>query len=418
VQDIWDLQTANVAETFLGLSNLNCLLCHNGRGHLDQLNLWGSGTTRNQAWQLASFMSHTQTKRTRTGDSSKGAPQYYWSLKDDVRNFTADYPLNTTTGNRPPRQPVGTETRVAPVYFFNGHQPSPGENHRTALAREVTSDMQFARAAVNYVWAQFFGLGIVDPPNQFDPARLDPNHPPPAPWTLQPSNPQLLNALAQHFVDGGFNVKALMRDIANSEAYQLSSSYNGTWNPAWEPLFARKMVRRLWAEEIHDAVVQSSGIAPSYNVRGFSAASTVNGTTYPGFGHITWAMQLPDVVSVPDGTGPVSQFLDNFLRGNRDDQPRKSEGSILQALDLMNDKFVASRIHATGKGTAGGLLARNLSLPNESLVNTLFLTVLSRFPTASEMSTSLASLQNGDRQKAAEDLLWSLYNKVDFVFNY
>ena len=59
-------------------------------------------------------------------------------------------------------------------------------------------------------------------------------------------------------------------------------------------------------------------------------------------------MQAPDVVNMPDGGGAVSQFLDVFLRGNRDDQPRKSEGSILQALGLMNDNFIQSRIHATG----------------------------------------------------------------------
>ena len=84
---------------------------------------------------------------------------------------------------------------------------------------------------MNYIWAQFFGRGIVDPPNQFDPARLDPDNPPPAPWTLQPSNARLLNALAQRFIDGGYNLKALMREIANSDAYQLSSRYDGAVEP-------------------------------------------------------------------------------------------------------------------------------------------------------------------------------------------
>ncbi len=75
-------------------------------------------------------------------------------------------------------------------------RPSPDENYRAALARDVTGDFQFARAAVNYLWAHFFGMGMVDPPDTFDPARLDPNNPPPAPWTLQPTNAALLNALA------------------------------------------------------------------------------------------------------------------------------------------------------------------------------------------------------------------------------
>ncbi len=41
-QDIMDSMTANVFDTFLGISHVNCLLCHNGRGHLDTLSLWGS----------------------------------------------------------------------------------------------------------------------------------------------------------------------------------------------------------------------------------------------------------------------------------------------------------------------------------------------------------------------------------------
>ena len=63
---------------------------------------------------------------------------------------------------------------MPPQYIFNGNAPKPGENYRVALARNITGDFQFARAAVNYLWAHFFGRGIVDPPDTFDPARLDP----------------------------------------------------------------------------------------------------------------------------------------------------------------------------------------------------------------------------------------------------
>src|SRR5205807_7319751 len=121
-----------------------------------------------------------------------------------------------------------------------GDSPKPGDSYRASLARSITGDFQFARASVNYIWAQLFGRGIVDPPDSFDPARLDPDNPPPAPWTLQPSNARLLNSLARHFVEGGFNLKSLMREIVTSETYQLSSRYNGAWNIAWEPYFARK----------------------------------------------------------------------------------------------------------------------------------------------------------------------------------
>ena len=133
------------------------------------------------------------------------------------------------------------------------------------MARLVTSDFQFARAAVNYVWAAFFGMGIVDPPDQFDPARLDPNNPPPAPWTLQPSNPDLLNALAEDFIANKYDMKHLMRLIANSNTYQLESQYDPTtWNPNWQPLFARKLVRRLWGEEVADSISLSSNVPNTF----------------------------------------------------------------------------------------------------------------------------------------------------------
>jgi Protein of unknown function (DUF1549)/Protein of unknown function (DUF1553) len=414
-QDIFDQQTSNIAANFLGIAHVNCLLCHNGRGHLDSLSLWGSGTTRVQAWGLSAFMAHTWTRRLvlpPNPDGAGPANYNYWSLDQ----YKTDYALNTTTGNRPARQPVGTLRAVTPAYVFTGDKPGGGEDYRVALARLITGDFQFARAAVNYVWAQFFGAGIVDPPDQFDPARLDPDNPPPDPWTLQPTNPRLLNALAQSFIDSGYDLKALIRLIANSDTYQLASEYNGAWEPAWDKYFGRKFVRRLWAEEVHDSVVTAINTLPTYTVPGFSNDSAVYGANSPGFGKISFAMQAPDVVNMPDG-GAVSQFLDTFLRGNRDDQLRKGEGSILQTLGLMNDNFIESRIHA---GTP--YLAKLLTASDDALIDTMFLDVLSRHPSADELAIARAQMAAGataaQRKANAEDLLWTLFNKVDFVFNY
>jgi hypothetical protein len=339
---------------------------------------------------------------------------YYWNVADNPK--AADYALNTTSGNRPARvAPAGCKSGqpcfyASPVYIFKGDKPRSGENYREALAREVTGDFQFARATVNYIWAQFFGRGIVDPPDTFDPARLDAENPPPAPWTLQPSNAFLLDSLARRFIGGGYDLKALMREIANSETYQLSSRYNGQWDAAWEPYFARKFVRRLWGEEVHDAIVQSSGTLPGYSYTGF---------TDLGYPKVSYAMQFPDVVGVPTGDGNANNFLNSFIRGNRDDQPRKSDGSILQALNLMNNSFVVQRTHAAGTN-ASQLIGQNLNRSNPELINTLFLAILSRYPTAQEMAKAQAAIpSNGNSRTAAvQDLVWALYNKVDFVFNY
>jgi hypothetical protein len=129
-------------------------------------------------------------------------------------------------------------------------------------------------------------------------------------------------------------------------------------------------------------------------------------------------MKLPEPLNTGGNgsTAASSVFLDAFLRGNRDDQDRRGDGSISQALDLMNDTFVMTKVNSTATTS---LIVKALALPNDQLVNTLFLNVLSRYPTAAEMSTALQNLQTqATRTQEARYLYWSLYNKVDFVFNY
>ena len=405
-QDIWDQQTYKTFETFLGISHMNCLLCHDGRGHLDTLSLWGRNTKRTQAWAVSAFYSRTLQARTPV---AAGTNNYYWALRDNPPQIRTDYRLNTTTGNRParckdnvkpdPGKPCPATATVAPQYL-DGEGPASGESYRAALARKVTGDFQFARAAVNSVWAQFFGRGLVDPVNQFDLARLDPDNPPPAPWSLQPTHPRLLKELAQQFVDSGYDLKALMRTIVDSRAYQLSARYDGDWNPAWESLYARKLVRRLWSEEIHDAIVQATSVVPNYNIA--------------GLGQVHWAMQLPETAGMPDGAnGAVSQFLDAFLRGNRNDQDRRDDGSLLQALNLMNDPFVMNRVKAISRQV--------LPTDDAALVKQLYLAALSRPPTEEELASATGSLRgvvSTDRARKVQNLLWALFNKVDFIFNY
>jgi hypothetical protein len=126
-------------------------------------------------------------------------------------------------------------------------------------------------------------------------------------------------------------------------------------------------------------------------------------------------MQLPSP-NLPGGA--AANFLNNFLRGNRDDQDRQAAGSELQALSMMNDNFVLSRTRATGAGANASLLARVVNQTDEQLVRSLYLAVLSRFPYESEKVTAMNALRSGNRTRGAENLLWSLYNKVDFFFNY
>ena len=427
VHDTFDAAAFNLARDFLGVSQMDCILCHDGDGHLDTLSVWGGQAKRSEAWGLAAFFADTLLVRPRRPppppDGGIGMQPRWWNVVNradlpvdtpELRRFPADYVVDTTTGNRPERQPEDNngEPVAAPVYPFGGGGPKAGESRREALGRLLTADIQFSRAIVNYVWREFFSRGIVEPADQFDLGRLDPANPPPDPWQIQPSHPYLLQGLAEGFVNNGFDLKWLMSEIANSRAYQLSSRYDGEWSAAYEPLFARYQAKRLGAEQIHDALIISSGVFEPYVLS-------------RSIGPVVFAMQFPDVQDLPraprrptnDGAlaAAAVTWLDAFLRGDREETPRSAEATIIQALHLMNSPLVLERVKAS---RSAGALAALLLEPDPVVVSGLHLLVLSRYPAPEELTAGLQLLQTGNRSDAAEDLMWSLYNKVDFIFNY
>lgn len=410
--DDYDQEVADVATTFLGLGHINCILCHNGRGHLDTLSVWGKTAKRSDAWGMSSYFSKLSFPSTMPDPQNRNFR--YYALADVAR---ADYPLNTTTGNRPARQPTdGLGTTVPPKYIFTGEKPKSGESYREAFARSMTSDFQFSRATVNYIWGALMGRGLVEPMDQFDPARLDPDNPPTGSWGLQPSNAALLNTLADGFIKSNYDLKWLMRIILNSDTYQMSSRYAGEWNVTYEPLFARHLVRRLWAEEIHDAISISSNILPIYNVPEYGGAMYTDRTNRT----VRYAMQLPETGTLPDG-GLVASFLNSFGRGDRLSEDRKGDGSAIQALNLMNDIFVTTRIRSSNVGGQQSILNRYIIVSDGQLVNQLYMSVLSRYPNQQELDIASSTLRGTTgtlRIQKGENLLWTLYNKVDFIYNY
>ena len=410
--DDYDQEAADVVGTFLGIGHMNCVLCHNGRGHLDALSLWGRNAKRSEAWGMAAYFARLNFAPTRPDPANNNLR--YYALVDNGRT---DYALNTTTGNRPARSPIdGLGTTVRPKYMFGEESARTGENYREAFARAVTNDFQFSRATVNYIWATMMGRGLVEPLDQFDPARLDPDNPPSGTWTLQPSNAALLNTLADGFRKSNYDLKWLMRTIAVSDTYQLSSRYAGEWNPTYEPTFARHLVRRLMAEEIHDVIAVTSNILPTYSVNAPTGATYSDRGSYA----VRFAMQLPETGTLPDN-GLVASFLNSFARGNRLDDDRKGDGSALQALNLMNDAFVMTRIRSSNIGGQQSFLNKYINMADNQLVNQMYLTVLTRYPTPEETDIAVATLKGTTgttRVQKGENLMWSLYNKVDFIYNY
>jgi hypothetical protein len=401
-QDTMDGLAVVTSSTFLGIGAMDCLLCHNGAGHLNTVNLWGAKRLRSEAWGMSAFFARTRRQFQRY------SPEVNYGKYIVSEANTGEYQLNTNSGNRTARVPINGVNTVQPSYIFGGGGVNPGENRRHALARLVTSDPQLARAAVNYIWEKLMAEALVSPSNAFDPARLDPAAQMPEGWALQPANAELLEALAQEFIRDNFSIQNLIALIAKSSAYQLSSQYPGTWKLEYVPYYARKYVRRLDAEEIHDAIVKATGIPLSYQLR-----DDANANTWA----VNWAMQLPEPRE-PRTNGAARAFLDSFLRGDRDQRRRTEDPSILQALNLMNNSFVMTRIH---RNNAGSTVARLLADPNltpEQIITQLYLSTLSRYPTEAELSKLIPYFASLGRQGATESVQWVLLNKVDFMFNY
>jgi len=390
-QDTYDNLSAASGEKFLGMPFL-CLSCHNGLGHLELVNTSMAKRTRYDFWQNAAFFA--QVTATSAKDPASNSREY------TVTDGTGEYRLNTQTGNKTPRQPAtGQSSTVAAAFFLSGEAPKAGETRRQAYARILTAHPQFARATVNYVWKEVFGVGIVEPADSFDLLRQDPatlaNG-----ATLQPTHPQLLTKLASYFIAHNYDLRSLIKTIVASNAYQLSSRYTaGPWQESYAPYYARHYPRRLMSEEVLDAITKGTGVPATIAVTGGNP--------------VTRAMALPD----PTEGSAFRTFLNNFGRGNRDDETRTDDGSIVEALSMLNDRTVTDRIKSTPTTSKLGALLK--ATPNDpgAVADGLYLNLLGRFPTANERGAAINYLKSGTLAAKSEDLQYALINKLEFLFN-
>ena len=119
----------------------------------------------------------------------------------------------------------------------------------------------------------------------------------------------------------------------------------------------------------------------------------------------------------PGSDSTVAAFLNAFGRGDRDTNPRRSDGSVLQSLDMLNSPVLLDRIHQTDQGSHVAILLSQTSDP-QTILTDLFLNTLSRPPTDQEIALYTPLFQQLGNQAAAENIQWVLLNKVDFLFNY
>ena len=398
IQDSWDDITEKITTSFLGFKT-ECISCHNGRAHLEKINLHLSRRSRTDFWRMSAFLS--RMFYVRWSDDPIGFRPRIILADRDYGSYSGAVPA-TNPGNRPAR--VGAV--VTPAFFTSGAEPKSGA-WRTELAWMITTDRQFARATANYLWSYFFGYGIVDPADAWDLDRVNPKASLPAEWPMQNSQPELLEYLADLLIQNDYHLKALIRQIVSSETYQLSSRYPGQWKPAFVRYFARHEARRLSAEQMFDSMTTAT-----HTEQPMEMAIRAQPVWY--------ANQLPDPTE-PFTDPRVVDFLNQLGRGNWVTIDRSSEPTLLGLLYQMNDGQNVNRslgLSNANVGATSRVHEIDAAYPDDQqAIRRLFLATLTRYPTDREMEVVLAK-RSGPRYQWLSDLQWALLNKLDFAFNY
>lgn len=280
------------------------------------------------------------------------------------------------------KHPLSGEVMTPKPLF--GAAPTEGiADPRVALADWITADSNpfFAKTISNRIWADLMGRGLVEP---VDDLR----------GTNPPTNPELLEALADQMRAHRYDMKALIRTIANSHVYGLSSVPNER-NAADHQNFSRHYRKRLRAEVLYDTLTEVIGVKERFS----------------GAPPETRAKELWTVRT-------NSLFLDAFGRQDPNQDPpceRNTEPTIVQALHLMNSNDLFSRV--TSDQSRAAKLAASDKTPAD-IVNDLYLSIYGRPPNADELAAAVADFQAADanRRQVTEDLMWALINTPEFVF--
>ena len=268
----------------------------------------------------------------------------------------------------------GTE-RVAKAAFLDGTKPTINAKSepRAVLANWITSpeNPYFARAAVNRVWARFFGTGLVEPVD--DMGEENP-----------PVDPELLNELARQFRAHKYDLKFLIRALTATRAYGLTSAV-GRSEPSPPSTFAAMPVRGLSPGQLFACLARATGF---------------------GDGN--------------DGEGSArARFLEVFAKS--DERPIEAQTSILQALALMNGE-VTSGATSLETGDTLAAIAEAPYLDTAGRIEALYLASLTRRPRPEELTLLVPYVNRGDspgkRTEALADVFWAILNSPEFMFNH
>lgn len=281
------------------------------------------------------------------------------------------------------RHPVTNEVMTPQPLWGEAPLSDEVDDPRDVLADWMTSpdNKLFAQVMANRVWADLMGRGLVEPVDDFR-------------ATNPATNQTLLDALGDHFRDSGYSLTELIRVVANSYVYQLSSLPNDN-NVADTRNYSRHYRQRLRAEVLRDAVAQITSRPPSFD------AMPPGSTAKQIWTHRT-----------------KSLFLDTFGRPDPNQDPpceRIMESTVVQSLHLMNSEDMHADV-VSDKGTAAQLAASDKT--PEQLARYLYQLIYARPPRPNETAlvTELLNAENANRRHVIEDLMWAMLNSPEFVF--
>ncbi len=341
----------NVAQVFLG-TRIQCAQCHN-----HPFDRW----TMDDYYGFAAFFSQVGYKQA-----------------NDPRELTV---FDKKEGLI--EHPVAGRT-VVPLFLGDNAPPQvEGKDYRAVVAEWLASkeNPAFAKNIANVVWSHFFGIGIVEPVDDFRVSN-------------PPSNPELLEYLGKRLAEDDFDIKDLIREICNSRTYQTATKRTEI-NRLDEREFSHQKIRRLRAEILLDCICQAT-----------NAQERLPGLP-PG----------ARAVEVADGMA-AHYFLNTFGRSNRSTPCTcevKTSPTLSQALHLLNGEST------TGKIKEGNLIRDLLDqgVKPIDIARTIYRRCLTRECTDEEIKAIQGSLSDyKDPAEGLEDLFWAILNSNEFIFNH
>lgn len=345
-----DKMLDSVSRLFMGV-RLECAQCHNHPF---------TGWKQTEYWGMAAFFMKVRID---------GNPR---AMKDAAKTPSVN------ESNRGRQRNLSESAKVVPPKFFQGEVADvrTAAELRPVLAQWLTrpDNKFFAKAFVNRVWSQLFGVGLVEPVDDMNEER-------------EPTHPELLDALAQHFATSGFDIKALYRAICQSEAYQRTSR-PVPGNESDNRLFARMNVKVFTPEQLYDSLAAVLG--------------------EPNAGRNA---QRPAANPMRQPASPREQFV-NFFAVGEDAKATDYDAGIPQALRLMNHPYTNRTAEAAARQLTKGQ-------PKARAVESLYLATLSRRPTPAESARLLKHLDKAESPEVGyADILWALLNSSEFTLNH